>query len=165
MQRGYSFNFLGRKDTFWLLFWRRSLDGFPGIFAQRCANKHGRFLTVEDYGGGRRRGVILVPEGRKGEGWEAFRLELLSVVNYMKKVTNGVTSQSKMKHDPTLVRPPAPTKLPETSRRRSFAETMLNSNSAFEPLPLPYNPAVKLLQREVPTKVLEPKLPVARVAV
>jgi hypothetical protein len=137
---------LGRKNSFWLLdtvvellsannssaFWRKSRD-FPGIYAQRCVNKHGRFLTIEDYGDGRRRGVILVPEGRKGEGWEAFRLELLSAVNYMKKVSNGVAAQSKKKHDPTLARPPAPTKLPDTSRRRSYAETLLSSNSAFEP--------------------------------
>ncbi|GLT54132.1 hypothetical protein SLA2020_273570 [Shorea laevis] len=80
----------------------------------------------------------------------------------MKNVTNGEMPQPKLKHGPTLVRPPAPTKLPETSRRRSFAETMMNSNHSFEPLLLPYIPALKLLQRAEPAKVLEPKLPVVR---
>jgi hypothetical protein len=56
-------------------FWKRSRAGFRGIFFQRCANKHGHFLVVEDYGVGRR-GLILVPEGRKGEGWKSFVLEL-----------------------------------------------------------------------------------------
>lgn len=60
---------LNDKDSCWLLdtmeellvakdsavFWRRSRVGFPSSVAQRCANKHGRFLMVENYGERRRR--------------------------------------------------------------------------------------------------------------
>jgi hypothetical protein len=30
------------KDS--TVFWKHSWLGFPGIFAQRCSNRHGRFL-------------------------------------------------------------------------------------------------------------------------
>jgi hypothetical protein len=55
---------------------------FHAILAQRCSNKHERFLIVEEHSGGRRRGHILVPEGRDGEGWSMFEAELHLVVNF-----------------------------------------------------------------------------------
>lgn len=69
--------FLGRIDCRWLLatveellrereskvFWRRSRTSFLAILNQRCSNKNGRFLVLEEHGGGRCRGHILVPKG------------------------------------------------------------------------------------------------------
>jgi hypothetical protein len=93
--RGYTrFIFLGRIDSCWLLatveellsvegstvFWRRFGVGFPDIIPQRCS-RHGRFFVVEEYGGGRWRGFILVLEGKHSKGWRAFASELRVVVN------------------------------------------------------------------------------------
>jgi hypothetical protein len=58
------------------VFWNQSVRGFPRILAQQCYNRHGYFLTVEEYEGRRRSGSILVPKGRFGEGWERFGLQL-----------------------------------------------------------------------------------------
>jgi hypothetical protein len=58
------------------VFWNQSVRGFPRILAQQCYNRHGYFLTVEEYEGRRRSGFILVPKGRFGEGWERFGLQL-----------------------------------------------------------------------------------------
>jgi hypothetical protein len=64
------------------MFWRTSRAGFPALLAQQCSNKHGRFLVVEELGGGRRRGLILVPEGKNGEGWKTFASDLHLVGNF-----------------------------------------------------------------------------------
>jgi hypothetical protein len=142
--------FLNSKDSSWLLdsveellsaknsavFWRRSRSGFPGTFAQRCANKHGRFLIVEDYGGGRRRGFILVPEGRKGEGWSSFRSELCSVVKHMKEYKGVDKPPTKKDHASMSFEPPRTVKLPEPPQRRSFAEMLVSSSNVVKPLTL-----------------------------
>jgi hypothetical protein len=132
--------FLNHKDSSWLLesmeellsakssdaFWRRSRIGFPGIFAQRCANKHGRYLIVEDFGTGRRRGLIIVPEGRKGVGWTSFHSELSSAVKQMKVSRNmDIPPTRPLLKKITVPRASEITRkaeLPESSHRRSFAE-------------------------------------------
>lgn len=57
---------LGKSNFSWLVatmeelvleertkgFCRRSRVGFPALLAQRCSNKHRRFLVVVEYGGG-----------------------------------------------------------------------------------------------------------------
>jgi hypothetical protein len=114
------------------VFWRRSRPGFPGIFAQRCANKHGRFLSVEDYEGGKRRGFILVPEGWKGEGWSAFQSELDSAVKFMKdqriKMKIPVKKAHTVRSSETLS-----TSKPPVTQRRSFAETLASSSFVVPP--------------------------------
>jgi hypothetical protein len=137
---------LNYNDSSWLLgtveellsaknsdvFWRRSRPGFPGIFAQRCANKHGRFLTVEDYEGGKRRGFILVPEGWKGEGWSAFQSELDSAVKFMKdqrlKMKIPMKKDHAVRSSETLS-----TSKPPVTQRRSFAETLASSSYVVPP--------------------------------
>jgi hypothetical protein len=124
---------LNGKDSCWLLatleellaakdsavFWRRSRAGFPSSYAQRCANKHGRFLMVENYGEGRRRSFIIVPEGRKGEGWKSFRSELSYVVKVMGDREGGDRPPA-----PLSLKPSSTGKPPEHPRRRSYAETV-----------------------------------------
>jgi hypothetical protein len=44
-------------------FWKCSWASFLGIIAKRCSNMHKHSLVVEEYGGGQRRGFILVLEG------------------------------------------------------------------------------------------------------
>lgn len=61
-------------------FWRRSKVGFLAIFAQHCSNKHGRYLVVEKYGGGRGMSFIIVPESREGKGWSSFASVLRSAL-------------------------------------------------------------------------------------
>lgn len=71
------------------IFWRGSRVEFLGIMAQRCLNRHGWFLVVEEYGGGSWRGLILVSEGRLGKGWRACASELQVVMNYSQSIRGG----------------------------------------------------------------------------
>jgi hypothetical protein len=50
------------------VFWDQSRVGYPRIIAQKRSNKHGRFLTIEEFDRRRRSGTILIPEGRFGQG-------------------------------------------------------------------------------------------------
>jgi hypothetical protein len=58
------------------VFWDQSRAGFPRLITQKRSNKHGRFLMIEEFDGRRRRGSILVPEGRYGQGWARLMVEL-----------------------------------------------------------------------------------------
>jgi hypothetical protein len=58
------------------VFWDQARAGFPRIFAQKRYNRHGRFITIEEYEGRNRRGSILIPEGRHGQGWSRLISEL-----------------------------------------------------------------------------------------
>jgi hypothetical protein len=82
--------FLNKDELAWLVgtvkevvvvetskvFWDQSRAGYPRIITQKCSNKHGRFLTVEEFDGRRRGGAILIPEGCYGQGWERFVSEV-----------------------------------------------------------------------------------------
>jgi hypothetical protein len=57
-------------------FWDQSRAGCPRILAKKCSNKHGRYVSIEEFEGRRRNGIILVPEGRYGQGWARLMLEL-----------------------------------------------------------------------------------------
>ena len=48
------------------VFWDQSRAGYPRIIVQRRSNRHGCFLTVEEFDGRRRYGNILIPKGRYG---------------------------------------------------------------------------------------------------
>jgi hypothetical protein len=58
------------------VFWDQSRAGFPWIITQKCSNRHGCFLTIEEFDGRRRSGTILIPEGRFGQGWARLIVEL-----------------------------------------------------------------------------------------
>jgi len=86
---------IGKDEAAWLLksfhdlltvhdcrvFWNQSVSGFPRILAQQCANRHGFFLTIEEYEGRRRKGSVLVPKGKFGEGWKRFGEKLRLAFN------------------------------------------------------------------------------------
>ena len=81
--------FVRRDELAWLLgaleevievetsevFWDQSRAGFPWIIMHKCSNRHGRFLTIEEFDG-RRSGTILISEGRFGQGWARLIVEL-----------------------------------------------------------------------------------------
>ena len=50
------------------VFWDQSRARYPRIIVQKCSNRHGCFLTIEEFEGRRRSGTILIPEGRVGQG-------------------------------------------------------------------------------------------------
>jgi hypothetical protein len=58
------------------VFWDQSRAGFPRLITQKRSNRHGRFLSIEEFDGRRRSGSILVPEGRYGQGWARLMVEL-----------------------------------------------------------------------------------------
>jgi hypothetical protein len=61
------------------VFWDQSRAGYPRIIVQKRSNRHGRFLTIEEFEGRRRIGTILIPEGRYGQGWCHIISELREV--------------------------------------------------------------------------------------
>jgi hypothetical protein len=54
------------------------------LIVRRGGNLAGRFLEVAVYAVGGRRGIILIPEGRKGRGWSLFIVELGKVLGFFK---------------------------------------------------------------------------------
>jgi hypothetical protein len=58
------------------VFWDQSRAGYIRLIAQRRANRHGRFVTIEEYEGRRRSGSVLIPEGWSGQGWHRLIAEL-----------------------------------------------------------------------------------------
>jgi hypothetical protein len=82
--------FIQRDEVAWLVgsvealmnvgtfevFWDQSRAGYQRIIVQKCANRHGHFLTIEEFDGRRRCGNILIPEGRRGQGRERLISEL-----------------------------------------------------------------------------------------
>ena len=94
-RRVWRFVVMGRSGLEWLTttmeavlqagknldFTKHLREGSRTFMAQRCSNKHGRFLTVTGYGGGGRRSVVAIPEGYEGLGWEKFAAELRRVAD------------------------------------------------------------------------------------
>jgi hypothetical protein len=82
--------FLQRAEVAWLdsvveellavktseVFWDQSRAGYPRIFAEKCSNRHGNFLTIEEFDNKKRCGSIMIPEGRHGQGWERLKSEV-----------------------------------------------------------------------------------------
>jgi hypothetical protein len=98
------------------VFWNQSVSGFPRILAQQCANRHGFFLTIEEYEGRRRKGSVLVPKGKFGEGWKRFGEELHLAFNSLHV---GSTSYLKHLHVKEVSQPK-----PQSEMRRSVAKVL-----------------------------------------
>jgi hypothetical protein len=70
--------------------WDQSRVGYPRIIAHKCSNRHGRFLTIEEFDGRRKRcGAILILEGRYGQGWVRFILKIRLANSSLKEVENS----------------------------------------------------------------------------
>lgn len=79
---------LSNQCTKWLALTMEILMGFPSdkefvksfkegrkvLIVRRCGNKDGQYLEVAVYGVGGRRGLLLIPEGRRGWGWFKFAI-------------------------------------------------------------------------------------------
>jgi len=88
---------LSNQCTIWLASTMEVLLGFPRdkefvksfkegtkvMIVRRGGNKDGRFLEVAAYGMGRRRGILLIPEGRGGWGWHKFTGELRKAKDFL----------------------------------------------------------------------------------
>jgi hypothetical protein len=59
-----------------LVFWNQSRAGCPRVVVQRRSNRHGSFIIMEEFEGRIRRGSVLIPEGRYGQGWTRLLSEL-----------------------------------------------------------------------------------------
>jgi hypothetical protein len=58
------------------VYWDPASAGFPRILVQRRSNRHGGFIIMEEFEGSSRRGSVLIPEGRYGQGWTRLLSEL-----------------------------------------------------------------------------------------
>jgi hypothetical protein len=58
------------------IYWDQSRAGLPRILTQKRSNRHGSFLSIEEFEGRRRIGFIIIPEGRYGQGWARLMVEL-----------------------------------------------------------------------------------------
>jgi hypothetical protein len=90
------------------VFWDQSRAGYIRLTTQRRANRHGRFLTIEEYDGRRRSGSVLIPEGWSGQGWHRLISELRLACSSL-KVGRGIRMDK-----PEMV----------TGVKRSFAEVV-----------------------------------------
>jgi hypothetical protein len=84
--------FLQRDEIAWLVgavegvldvdtsevFWDPTSAGYPRVLVQRRSNRHGNYLLIEEFERSNRRGSILIPEGRYGQGWIRLVAELRS---------------------------------------------------------------------------------------
>jgi hypothetical protein len=61
---------------FYEVFWDQSRAGHPRVIVEKCSNRHGKFLRIEEIDGRKRRGSIMIPEGRYGEGWNRLKMEV-----------------------------------------------------------------------------------------
>jgi hypothetical protein len=61
------------------VFWDQSRVGYPRIIVQKRSNRHGRFLTIEEFKGRRRVGTVLILEGWYGQGWSRLIRKLSQV--------------------------------------------------------------------------------------
>lgn len=52
-------------------FVRKFRDSQKAFLGQRCSNHHGSYMSIEFIGGGRRK-FIIIPEGKKKQGWCGF---------------------------------------------------------------------------------------------
>jgi hypothetical protein len=125
--------FLERDEIAWLVrifeelvivddsrvFWNQASLGFPRVIAQRCFNRHGSFLLVEEYAGSRKSGVVLVPEGRRGEGWDLFGSALRCVNEYLRDGGSRVDARLEVQSQ-------------ALRGRRSFAEVLKNTGPPLE---------------------------------
>jgi hypothetical protein len=66
------------------VFWDQSRAGYIRLITQRRENRHGRFLTIEEFNGSRRCGSVLVPEGWSGRGWSKMIGELRGACSSLK---------------------------------------------------------------------------------
>jgi hypothetical protein len=51
------------------VYWDQLGAGYPCLIVQKCSNRHGQFLTIEEFDGRRCIGTILIPEGHYDRGW------------------------------------------------------------------------------------------------
>jgi hypothetical protein len=58
------------------VFWDQARAGYPRIMAQKLSNRNGNFLEIEEYDGRGRRGSVIIPEGRYGQGWERLKVHV-----------------------------------------------------------------------------------------
>jgi hypothetical protein len=92
-----------RNETAWLngsfeklvavrdsrVFWNQSSLGYPRILAQRHSNRHGYFLVLEEFEGGRRTSSVLMPEGKFGVEWTRFAFELCLAKDFVHTGQDG----------------------------------------------------------------------------
>ena len=58
----------------------QTAPGRPRVLAQKCGNRNGRFLVLEEYNDRGKCRPIFVPEGRDRQGWNRFIEELRYVI-------------------------------------------------------------------------------------
>lgn len=63
-------------------FFRTHRKGNQGLVVQQSHNSFGRFLTLFEFGHEKRRGLIVVLEGLKGEAWRRFGEALKEASSY-----------------------------------------------------------------------------------
>jgi hypothetical protein len=76
------------------VFWNQSQPRFPRILAQQCFKRYGGFLVVEEFNGDQRSGLVLIPEGRTGKGWELFGSVLRSAFEYFRAGCRDVVAKT-----------------------------------------------------------------------
>jgi hypothetical protein len=77
--------------------------GSSVVFLQKRMNKYGKFMEITEYGRGGRRSFLVIPEGREGQGWKHYIVQLGRLVMYMEKTRD--TELKKAPVQPRVVVP------------------------------------------------------------
>jgi hypothetical protein len=115
--------FLHRTEVAWLdsivedlaavkrskVFWDQSRAGVPRIIVEKCSNRHGNFLMLVEFDGRFRRGSIMIPEGRHGQGWNRLKMEV-------NRVNSSLGVREKWRYN-------------KVTPGRSFAEVVMNNQA------------------------------------
>ncbi|KAB1207900.1 hypothetical protein CJ030_MR7G024262 [Morella rubra] len=80
-----------------------------GFLAQRCLNKGGRYVAIVEYGGGRKVGAVMVPEGRYAHGWQILNCVFQEAVSHFGSLQSQV----------------APLRSPSTRPKVSFSDAVV----------------------------------------
>jgi hypothetical protein len=136
------------------VFWDQSRAGYIRLITQRRANRHGRFLTIEEFDGRRRSGSVLVPEGWTGQGWarliselrlacsslkvgSGLRLDKSEMVTAGKKSYAEAVGETKRmeKKDPSLLKPSSDVGLLEGRAPASEGDMCERIPTSTKPMP------------------------------
>ncbi|KAB1204827.1 hypothetical protein CJ030_MR8G007181 [Morella rubra] len=104
--------FLGRFGAVWMVNMASRLqvdihkefvvkynEASRAFLAQRCSNKAGRYVAIAEFGGGRRKGVVMIPEGKEGSGWKDLATVFQEVVFHFGQLNSSRGGYSRVRKE------------------------------------------------------------------
>jgi hypothetical protein len=145
--------FLQRAEVAWLdriadklvavntaeVFWDPSRAKYPRVMAQKCANRHGKFLLIEEFDGRRRSGSIMIPEGWRGQGWDRLKMEM-SRANFSLGAAKEKRENKKMTGGRSYA------EVVKNTQEGGSVENSMNGRNNKQPVRIPDGPKTELME-------------------